>query len=123
MSASNTSVTANLSQPVRYSNRFGTVEITPVTPFMPVSSIRKTHPQAQENTFDLHTAEKIALITENRRIQLCPHFPIDGLAYLVLHDSPSMAAICRVNVLEFSCATSPAEMIETLNRHGVAALH
>jgi hypothetical protein len=116
-------VAAQHAQPVRYSNRFGTAEVTPVTPFMPVSSIRKTHPQAQENTFDLTTAEKIALITENRGIQLCPHFPIDGLAYLVLHDSPSMAAICRVNIEDFVCASSPADMIEALSRHTVAMVY
>lgn len=103
--------------PVRFSNKFGIVEITPVTEFMAVSSIRKTHPQAQANTFDLTTAEKIALITENRRIQICPHFfPIDGLAYLLLHDSPSTAAICRVDVEQFVCTTTPAEMLNELNR-------
>ena len=103
--------------PVRMSNRFGSVVLTPVTEFMAVGLIRKTHPQAVANTFDLDTAEKLALITENRRIQICPHFfPIDGLAYVVLHDSTSTAAICSVTIENFVCATPPADMLETLNR-------
>lgn len=113
---------APASSPIRFSNKFGAVELTPVTEFMPVSSIRKTHPQAQANTFDLTTAEKIALITENRKIQICPHFPVDGLAYLVLHDSPSTAAICRVVVEAFECAQSPAEMLADLNRQAPSML-
>ena len=84
---------------------------------MPVKDIKKTHPQAQANTFDLDTAEKIALITENRRVQICPHlFPVDGLAYLILHDSPSTAAICSVNIEAFVCDTPAAAMIQKLNR-------
>ena len=82
---------------VHYANRFGAVEVTPVTDFMPLAGIRKTHPMAQAHAFDLTTAEQIVLVTENRRVQVCVHYPLDGLAYLVLHDSPSTAAICRTN--------------------------
>lgn len=102
--------------PVHFSNRFGAVEVTPVTDFMPLAGIRKTHPMAQANAFDLTTAEQIALVTENRRVQVCVHYPLDGLAYLVLHDSPSTAAICRVDVKAFACDKAPGAMLEALNR-------
>lgn len=103
-------------QPTKFTNRFGTVVVTPATDFMPVRGIRKTHPVAVANTFDLTTAEQIALVTENRGLQICPHFPMDGLAYLLLHDTPSTAAICRVEVKDFVCATAPGDMLEALNR-------
>lgn len=99
-----------------FTNRFGTVEVTPLTDFMPVRDIRMTHPVAVANVFDVTTAEQIALVTENRGVQICLHFPLDGLAYLVLHDSPSTAAICRVDVVDFACATAPGDMLEALNR-------
>ena len=102
---------------VSFSNSYGTVSVTPVTEFMAVSGIRKTHAQAKANTFSLDDAEKIALITENRKIQICPHFmPMDGLAYLILHDSPSTAAICKVEIKNFSCNKSAADEISMLNR-------
>lgn len=96
---------------VHYANRFGSVEVTPMTAFMPLAGIRKTHPMAQAHAFDLTTAEQIALVTENRGVQLCVHYPLDGLAYLVLHDSPSTAAICRVEVKEFACDDAPSVML------------
>lgn len=112
-----------LKSAVRFANRFGVAEITPVTESMPIGDIRKTHPMALANTFDIETAEQIALITENRRIQICPRFdPMDGMAYLVLHDSPSSASICSVKVLEFVCGTTPAKMIESLNRHSAPSM-
>lgn len=101
---------------VHYANRFGAVEVTPVTDFMPLAGIRKTHPMAQAHVFDLTTAEQIALVTENRRVQVCVHYPLDGLAYLVLHDSPSTAAICRVDVKASACDKAPGAMLEALNR-------
>lgn len=102
--------------PTTFTNRFGSVLVTPMTDFMPLAGIRKTHPMAMANAFDMTTAEQIALVTENRGVQVCVHYPLDGLAYLVLHDSPSTAAICRVDVKEFACEGTPGVMLEALNR-------
>lgn len=100
-----------LTVPVHFTNRFGSVKVTPVTDFMPLAGICKTHPMAQAHAFDLTTAEQIVLVTENRGVQVCVHYPLDGLAYLVLHDSPSTAAICRVEVKEFACDVAPSVML------------
>lgn len=102
--------------PVQYSNRFGALTLMPVTEFMPIKNIRKSHPQAKANAVDFETAEKIALITENRRIQICFMYPEMVQAYVVLHNSPSTAAYCRVTLEKFECNMSPADMLNDLNR-------
>ena len=102
--------------PTTFTNRFGSVCVTRVTDFMPLAGIRKTHPMAVAHTFGMTTAEQIALVTENRGVQVCVHYPLDGLAYLVLHDTPSTAAICRVDVKEFACEGTPDAVLEALNR-------
>lgn len=108
-------IAPNINSSVLFSNEFGTVSITPVTEFLKVGSIRKTHPQAQANMFDLETAEKIALITENHHIQLC--FVLGtGKCYLVLNNSPSTAAICSVEVETFVCDTSPRDKISQMSK-------
>lgn len=101
---------------VLFQNEFGSLRVTPVTDFVPVRDIRKTNPHAMANTVDMETAEKIALITKNRKVQICFRYPLDGLAYLVLHDSPSTAAYCQVQIDNFSCEGAARDTIARLNR-------
>lgn len=102
--------------PVKFKNEFGALTLTPVTGFMPVSQISSKHPLAAESSFDMETAEKVALITGNRGIQLVLHYPLNNKAFVVLHDSPATAAICSASLEEFQCTGTPAEMLNTLNR-------
>lgn len=105
------------------SNRFGSVRIEPVTDFMPIGQITSKDPAAEANGFDLTTAEQIALITENRGIQICFPFPHTNQAFLVMHDSPTSAAICRVSVVEFTSEEVPADILESINsRPSTAAI-
>ena len=85
--------------PLTYTNQFGSVRLTPVTEFLPIRSINKNMPEAIAQGITTDDAEKVALVTENRHIQVCFHWPMNGKAYVVLHNSPSAAAICQVEVL------------------------
>lgn len=73
---------------------------------------------AAPNQFDLDTAEKITLITENRRVQICfPYpFPKPAWCYIVHHDTASTAAICRAELHDFQCAMTARDMISSINR-------
>lgn len=122
MNANDSNPSPDLRGPVRFTNRFGSVSLTPVSDFMPVGRITKNHPVAQAHAFDMDAAEKIALITGNRGIQICVHYPLDGLAYVVLHDSPSSASICKVDIDAFDCPVPAARMINDLNRQASRAL-
>lgn len=95
----------------RYENRFGAVTLTPVTEYLPIGEIRKEHPAAQANFIDLLLAEKVVAITENRRMQVCVPYPFKDNAYVVLHDSPSTAAICQVTLERFDYEGSPTEYL------------
>ena len=102
---------------VRYSNRFGSVEISPVSEVMDVSSICKSNPVAVANEFTISDAEKIALITGNDGVQICPHFfPVTGRAYLILHYSSSTASVCSVRIESFTVSEEPSKIISGLAR-------
>lgn len=60
------------------------------------------------SVIDTTTAEKTVLITGNENIQIGFYLPLRR-CYLILHDSPSMGRICRVNVLSFDNAIDPQE--------------
>ena len=103
-------------QPFEIRNPFGRLSIEPVTDFMSVSQICSDHPQAQANAVDLTTAEQVALISGNRDLQVAFAYPFNGRGYVVLHDTPSTAAICRVSVSEFYSDMPPADVLERINR-------
>lgn len=103
-------------QAFQISNEFGVINIEPVTDTMPINQITSIAPEVQGNFFDITTAEQIALITENRGVQICFAYPFDGRGYMVLQDSPSTAAICRVSVEHFHSEHSPAATLEKINR-------
>lgn len=62
--------------------------------------------------FDLETAEKIALITENRKIQI--GFQNLKKAYLIYHFSTSEVGLCTIQELDFSSHVIPSKEIERL---------
>ncbi|MDY0362659.1 MAG: hypothetical protein RBR08_14505 [Desulforegulaceae bacterium] len=64
--------------------------------------------------FDLETAEKIALITENRKIQICFRNLKEEKAYLLYYFSASEVGLCFIQELDFSSPVMPSEEIERL---------
>lgn len=103
---------------VIFENRFGKLTLTPITAYVPVSSILfDTCEAAQANTIDLESAEKVALITDNCNVQVC--FPMQckfESGYVIHHNGPSTASVCKVDIQAFQSddGISPAEQIESL---------
>lgn len=91
-----------------FANQFGALKLALVSEVRPVDSIFGADIDAAHK-FDLHTAEQVALITENRRIQ------IGGLGahdcYIVVHESPTNAAIARIESINY-IGGNPAQEIE-----------
>lgn len=103
-----------------YKNEYGELTIEPVTDYVPISTVsfQKT-PEVRENLFDINTAEKVALITENRGIQVC--FPLlagrgPNNAYVVIHKDASTVAVGKVTLNDFQCELSAGEEINRLAR-------
>lgn len=104
----------------KYANEFGEVVLEPITRYMPISEISKENvPEVEEALFSMETAEKIALITENKMIQIALPYPIrsdERAAYLVKHSSTRRAAVCRVHIKSFQTPgnVSAQEQIESM---------
>jgi hypothetical protein len=83
-----------------YKNKYGCLEIEIVGPYQKVSTIRCKDID-ERYSFDMDTAKKIALITENNRVQLCFSSGNLNKVFLVHHQSSSMAAVCKIVSLDF----------------------
>jgi len=95
---------------ITYHNEYGILELIP-SDYVDISTILvATTPD--EFKFDLETAEKIALISENARIQLTFGYPNLKDAIVVHHTGPRTAAVCRIHRLEFTSGVNPREEIE-----------
>lgn len=104
----------------RYQNKFGNVTFRPIAEVTHVKNIRGAALDAR-CMFDVATAEKIALITENRRIQICPFKGADGWrCYVVLHESESTAAVAEIEELNYTGGV-PAQEIHNARRADVPA--
>lgn len=103
---------------IQFKNRFGTLYLTPVTDYMPISKITfKTTKAVKEHIIDMECAEKVALITDNRNVQVCFPMQLDfNSCYVIHHNKPDSACVCRVNVEDFqsdNCMT-PSQQISAL---------
>lgn len=105
-----------MSQIVNFENEFGSLQVSLITEFMPVGKISREIPEVSGNMFDLNTAEKIALITGNQKVQICMCYPLNELGYMVYHRNSQEAAVCKVDSIQFSCKVPPAEQIELMAR-------
>ena len=94
-----------------FENQFGKATLHRATGFLPIGDVsyRKT-PEVAENMFDIETAERLALITENRGIQIAYVPP--GRCYVVVHKASNVVAVCRAEIEEFHCSQSAAQQIE-----------
>lgn len=106
-----------MSQVVKFENKFGSLQVSLVTDFMSVGKISRDMPEVSGNLFDMETAEKIALITENKSVQLCMCYPLNGLGYMVYHRNGREAAVCKIDSILYSFDVSPAEQIERMAHH------
>lgn len=104
----------------QFENVFGCVTFVPVTEAMHVSKIRGADLDPG-CLFDIETAEKVALITENRHIQLCSFKTVDGWrCYVVLHETASTAAVAKLDALTYVGKT-PAHELQAARTIEIAA--
>lgn len=103
-----------MSQVVNFENEFGALQVSLATEFMPVGKISRKMPEVSDSMFDINTAEKIALITGNKNVQICMCYPLNGFGYMVYHRNSREAAVCKIDSIRFSCEVSPAEQIELM---------
>jgi hypothetical protein len=96
---------------MKYSNTYGSLQLEPIGPFKAVNTIRGVD-LPDDIKFSMDTAEKIALITDNRGIQLC--FESFKKVYVIIHQGPSLAAVARIVNMEFDEKINPAQEIDRL---------
>jgi len=90
-----------------FQNKFGTLVVEPYGEFENIADIHgKNLPD--DVKFDLETAEKIVLITDNYKIQIGIVFPI---AYMMVHVSPSVVQVVKIRSIEYVGGV-PKEEIE-----------
>lgn len=97
---------------LNFQNRYGQLTLVLVTD---VRNVRDIHGKDVDpaHKFGLETAEKIALVTDNRGIQL------GGLGahdcYVVVHETPDTAAVARIESLTY-VGQNPAQEIQDARR-------
>ena len=96
-----------------FKNRYGSVELKTITPFMPVKEIKGAD-YPSDIKLSLSDAEKVALITGNLNIQIC--FDSLQTAYIILHNSPSTAAICKAKISYISDRNPEKELEKELEK-------
>ena len=97
----------------RYANKYGMVILETVSDFMPISQI-----EPDENyMFDLETAEWLALITKNKSIQISFRKKNGKFrCYVVIHDSPSTAALAKISLMFYPPGENPGKILEQENK-------
>ena len=110
---------------IKFQNEYGSLELTPVTEYLPISAISVALIAEVEGVlFDLEEGEKIALITENKNIQMCFPYALDAkneynqCGYVIHHQSPKIGCICKVQLENFSIVDnlSPQEELTRLHK-------
>lgn len=95
-----------------FQNRYGRLTLKLVSDVRPVKGIRGVDID-DCHKFDMDTAEKIALITDNRGIQLC--YGAGARLYVVAHDTPSTCAVARIETMSY-VGQNPAQEIRDARR-------
>ncbi len=100
---------------LNFENEYGSLIVEPVSEIMPVKDIRcKNYDESIK--FDLDTAEKITLITENRRCQIAfsKWAETGNYGMLLIHTSTSTAMVVKIKTLDYKGPESAAGEIERL---------
>lgn len=83
-----------------YENKYGRLELEIIDQYKRVSDL-KSKEFDPTCFFTIDESEKIALITENNGIQLGFAFWDHTKAFVIHHESSSIAVLCRIVSLEF----------------------
>lgn len=99
---------------ITYKNKYGVLEFK-VGSYQKVSTIHSKDVN-ESLFFDIGTAEKIALITENRSIQLCVNSDFKKM-FLIHHSASDIAAVCEVTKIEFGSEINATEELDKPSSH------
>jgi hypothetical protein len=92
-----------------YKNKYGYLEFEVIENYRDISTIHSK--DLQDNLFfEIEVAEHIALITENRDIQLSVTYDPKKM-FLIHHQSSSVAAVCRITKIEFNSDFNAREIL------------
>lgn len=98
-----------------FSNKFGAVAFRPLSEPRTIAGIRGADLDPA-CTFDIETAEKIALITENRRVQIAPFKTANGWrCYVFLHETANTGAVAEIESLAY-VGGEPAHELQKARR-------
>lgn len=103
-----------------YSNKCGTATLTPVGPIVHVSAVVGTEVIDAGHGFDIDTAAKLALVTENCKLQ--PSYNMERKqCYVLYHHTPSTVQVCRLDAL--ACTEDdPHATLDYLNKRAPVAM-
>jgi hypothetical protein len=99
-----------------YKNKYGKLEIEPIADYQHVSEIHSKNVN-QDCFFDINTAEKIALITDNHNIQISFAHGNFKEFYLVHHIKSDIARVCKINYVVFDNNINATKEIELLKEN------
>ena len=104
---------------IKIENEYGSVVLTPVTDYMPISMVSATKlPIVNDHLFTMEDGEAIALITDNRMVQISFPFNSDKehpnrwSGYLMHHQSASVVCVCKVKVIYIENGLSAQQDIQ-----------
>lgn len=96
---------------ITYQNKYGFLEFEVIEAYREVATIHSKDLQ-QDVFFEIDDAEKIALITENKGIQLSVNQGHTKM-FLIHHKTSNIAAVCRVIKIDFNSKFNAREILET----------
>ena len=101
-----------------YQNRYGNLTLGLVSEFRPVSTFN-SRDVPDEYKITMEVAEQIALITDNRGIQLCVEFidnRLTGRMFIIVHESKSSAALAKIDAMTYTGPNAEQEIAALASR-------
>ena len=106
---------------MEYSNKYGIATLTPVGPIIHVSKVNGAEVIGDGYGHDIDTAAKLALVTENHKLQPAYNMALKK-CYVLFHHTPSTVQVCRLDALV--CHESdPHGTLDLLNRCAPAMMY
>jgi hypothetical protein len=87
---------------INFQNEFGTVVLTAIKDYMPIQDVSFAKcPIIKKVLIPMDVLEQVALITNNKGIQISFAPDVSLGAYIIHHKSPNVVAICRLTSIRY----------------------
>ncbi|MFW9871991.1 MAG: hypothetical protein ACFFG0_02740, partial [Candidatus Thorarchaeota archaeon] len=104
---------------INYKNKYGSLVLEQIEPERAISEWTFTK-ELLPIGFDVETAEKIALITENKKIQLALSMDFK-IFYCFYHTNVNSGFVCKIKSIFFSRDINPIGKSSFVNVHSLIA--